>query len=491
MKTLILFIAISLFSVSAAYSQISGDKSINPLISENEIYKHIEYLASNKLGGRLNGTTGDILAQQYLSAELEKYGCTPKGDTDYLQRFNLKDKAYAGNYMYPINISLNNTKFNINPEDVQLMQVSANGIAKGHLVFAGFGNISDLLDTNGDEVNIKGKILIILDNVPNDDYLEDISLRYCQYLSKKLLALKSRMPAGIIIVRADRQDERLVTLNSERFYFNSELPVVNIRRNTVWKMMEFYGYDLEKIQWDLELKNTSNCFEIKDSYAEFEDNVRRRYKQTSNVIGFIEGKDSVLKNEVVVIGAHFDHVGREGRNSGLCLGADDNASGTAAILEIAQKLSSEKDLLNRSVLITFFGAEEGGLNGSDFFTRSEGFDKYKIVAMLNFDMIGRLRNDSLILYHHSKFPVSISKIKEFNEQYYFNLFYPDAFEGRSDQRSFLAKEIPVLAFFNGIHEDYHTPGDLTRKINRYGAYRIANFGYDIIYYLCTTEFKQQ
>ena len=489
MKTLKLFLIISLLSTSVSYAQLSIEQYRSPEITKDEIYSHIEYLASKELGGRLNGTKGDILAQQYLSSELEKYGYVPKGDSAYLQKFNLRSKSYVGNYMGPLKLLINSYPYDIKPEDVQLMPISANGHAKGTIIFAGFGDVDNLFDANGLEVSINGKVVIMIDSVPMGDYIGEFNMKYYKRLSDKILALKSKNPAGVIVIRSDNiytnGEGSLINNESALFYFNSGLPVINIRKNVAVDFMNSYGYDINLIQDKIEMTNRPDCFDLKESYIEFKDDINRRFIKSANVIGYIEGSDPALKNEVIVIGAHFDHVGAEGRSNGICLGADDNASGTAGVLEIAQKLSSQKELLKRSVLVMFFGAEEGGLNGSAYFTQSEELNKYNIVAMFNFDMIGRLRNDSLILYRYFELPVSVEKIDELNARYNFKLTYPNVLDGRSDQRSFLAKEIPVLAFFNGLHKDYHTPGDVPEKINRDGAYRIVSFGYDIIYYLCT------
>lgn len=488
MKTLNLFIALFLFlNIAAAQNSIESYRSTE--ITDEELYSHISYLASDKLEGRLNGTIGDLLTQLYLAAELEKYGFTPMGDSSYFQNFNLKIRPNTGNYKPPVILKIKGNDIPLSRKEYELLPVSANGTAKGSLILAGYSSPNDLVDSNGNPISISGKVLILFDSVTNSTIINESSFSYYQRLTNKILALKNQSPSGIVVITAEGElfeDNSIHIINSlSKYYINSGIPVMNIRKEIITEMMKTYGFDLEKFLNSHGQSGKPACIDITDSYIEFTDNVIRRDIKTANVIGFLEGSDEELKKEVIVIGAHFDHLGKDNDTDDIFYGADDNASGTSAVLEIAQKLSSKKESLKRSILITFFGAEEGGLNGSNYFIISGGAEKYNIKAMINFDMIGRLRNDSLILFLHDKFPANSETIEEINNNYKFRISYPEPHIGRSDQRSFLNKGIPILAFFNGLHKDYHTPNDTPERINRKGAYRITSFGYEIIYYLCT------
>jgi hypothetical protein len=239
-----------------------------------------------------------------------------------------------------------------------------------------------------------------------------------------------------------------------------------------------------------------NCFVIKGIEAEFEVDLEKDIAKTGNVIGFLEGSDPVLKNEVIVIGAHFDHLGYGGPNSmhrgmdkRIHNGADDNASGTAGVMEVAQKLASEKENLKRSFLFLCFTGEEEGLIGSSYFVKSEEFKKYNIVAMLNMDMVGRLKDDKLILNGTGTSPYWVPKFEELNKTYSFKPSYNADGFGPSDHSSFYGKDLPVLMFFTDLHSDYHKPSDTYDKINTAGEEKVLKLVYDISFDLSTRSDK--
>jgi len=224
------------------------------------------------------------------------------------------------------------------------------------------------------------------------------------------------------------------------------------------------------------------------AYIQFFDiKIKKQKVNTANIIGYLEGSDSILKNEIIVIGAHYDHIGygdyasrQSGKTKMIHNGADDNASGVTGVLELAQKLSADKPNLRRSYIFACFGAEERGLLGSKYFTESDIFRHYNIVAMINLDMIGRLENNSLVINGTGTSSIWDDLIKEVNKKYDFKITsIPDGIGG-SDHTSFTLKDIPVLFFFTGIHDDYHMPSDDYDKINTKSQERILNFVYDIL-----------
>ena len=208
--------------------------------------------------------------------------------------------------------------------------------------------------------------------------------------------------------------------------------------------------------------------------------------RTTNVIGYLEGSDPVLKNEVIVIGAHYDHLGftrnynDETSEREIHNGADDNASGTTGVMELAEKIAAHKDLFKRSFIFICFSGEEEGLIGSAIFTKSELFKKYNIVAMFNFDMIGRLSKNTLILNGTGTSPIWNGLIDEVNTSYNFNISKNPGGTGGSDHTSFTLKKIPALFFFTGLHDDYHQPTDDFWKINIEGEAKVLNYAYDIV-----------
>ncbi len=201
-------------------------------------------------------------------------------------------------------------------------------------------------------------------------------------------------------------------------------------------------------------------------------------KPFNNVVGYIEGSDAELKKELLVVGAHYDHVLFYGKKKPgqdtICNGADDNASGTAGVMEIAQAFSSMKEKPKRSILFIAFGGEEKGLVGSRYYTNNPLFPLENTVAMLNMDMISRNDPDMVHVIAAKKSP-DLAKINETeNEKVGIKLDYTkDSFIGMSDQASFLAKKIPALFFFTGVNNTLHQPNDEVATIDAQKAEKIA------------------
>jgi hypothetical protein len=208
---------------------------------------------------------------------------------------------------------------------------------------------------------------------------------------------------------------------------------------------------------------------------------------TANVIGFLEGKDPAMKDQALILGAHFDHLGMGGPGSGSLMpdtvaihnGADDNASGTAGLLELAQLLASDSAGLRRTVVFAFFSAEELGTIGSSRYVSSPLVPLASTVAMLNMDMVGRLRDNSLTVGGSGTSPLWTDLLNRENSDSSFKLtLNPDGY-GPSDHASFYAKDIPVLFFFTGIHDDYHRPADDWETLNYEGEERVVRYVYRV------------
>src|SRR5690349_11662933 len=200
--------------------------------------------------------------------------------------------------------------------------------------------------------------------------------------------------------------------------------------------------------------------------------IMRNQTPAYNVAGMLEGSDPLLKNEVIIIGAHYDHLGRGGEGSGslaphsgdIHYGADDNASGTAGVLELARLFSTQKPRPKRTIVFIAFSGEEEGLLGSSYYVNHPLLPLANTVAMINMDMIGRMKDNRLIVG-------GVGTAKEWRDvmsaeaDKSFQLTLNEDGFGPSDQSSFYAKQIPVLFFWTGTHDDYHKPSDTSEKIN--------------------------
>ena len=207
-------------------------------------------------------------------------------------------------------------------------------------------------------------------------------------------------------------------------------------------------------------------------------------KATQNVVAILEGTDRALRNQYIVIGAHFDHLGRStvsaldpGAGDAIRNGADDNASGTAAVLELARMFSVKKP--QRSLIFVTFSGEEQGLLGSQYFVENPPVPLSSIVAMLNFDMVGRLKDNSLMVMGTATATELSALLDSANASISSPLKVAGSGDGfgSSDHSSFYAKEIPVLHFFTDLHEDYHRASDDTEKINLGGTAKVVDLAY--------------
>ncbi len=204
-----------------------------------------------------------------------------------------------------------------------------------------------------------------------------------------------------------------------------------------------------------------------------------------NVVGVLIGKDRTLRDEIIIVGAHYDHLGLGGFGSlapdstgSVHNGADDNASGTAAILAIAKRLKEQRPA--RTVVFIAFSGEEEGLLGSSYYTKHPLYPMARTVAMLNFDMVGRLRHDKLIVYGAGTATEWPALLDSLNTAGHFDLKASGDGYGPSDHASFYAMKMPVLHFFTDLHEDYHRPSDDIATIDDDGIARVATYAANVV-----------
>lgn len=259
------------------------------------------------------------------------------------------------------------------------------------------------------------------------------------------------------------------------------IPILHITRAACnYALKGALGTDLDQLEKQIDSDLKPRSADLNGWSAEGTVTIHREQVEVKNVIGVLPGQGP-LADESVIIGAHYDHIGRGAFGSlaptavnEIHNGADDNASGTTALLEIARRLTARKEKLSRRVIFIAFTAEESGLIGSARYCREPVFPLDKTIAMLNMDMVGRQVDDRLIVFGTGTSPVWEPMMKRLGEAGKFKLsFKPEGF-GPSDHSSFYAKQIPVLHFFTGTHPDYHRPGDDFEKINLRGMNRIVD-----------------
>ncbi len=455
----------------------------SPEITKEEIYEHIKYLASDELEGRLTGTEKCKIAAEYIANEFQKAGLLPLFNGSYFQEFPFVAEIKPGNnycnFSGDENFSL---EFG---NDFIPLPFSDNLSIEGKLVFAGFGISSR--ENNYDDyenIDVTNKILIVFRNhpdlnTPHSPLEQFAGLRY------KATVARDKGAIGIIFVNSSdkKDDDNLFKLEYDGAAKVKGISAIHIKRGVLQKLLVKHNLDLEKLEKQITENKKSNSFELNSS-AKVKTEVIEVESISWNVGALLKGNDNNLSDEYLVIGAHFDHLGWGKQNSlykgepMIHNGADDNASGTTGLLELAEKLASEKDLLKRSILFFAFSGEELGLLGSNYLVNNFPLPIEKVVTMINMDMIGRLKDSSLIVYGTGTSSNWKNILNEKNS-FGFKLTFNDEGFGPSDHSSFYGKKIPVLFFFTGTHSDYHKPSDDYDKINSEGQEKVLKYIHSI------------
>jgi aminopeptidase YwaD len=421
----------------------------------DKLQKHVSYLASDKLDGRRTGTVGANDAAKYIAAEFERLGIRPAPATDSW-KINVMSARYLQTFPYIGRVELGKNNVLSLPsgetlnlrvgEDWMPLGISANRtLDLTEVVFAGYGITATELNHNDYKGTYsKNQVAVIQKGTPDGDnphgrFTSAGQLRF------KVAAAQSAGVGALLIISSedDLKNDALARLH----YDNAGLagiPVAVISKQAA-----------EKITNAKQVRLATDVVRVEVA--------------AHNVVGVIEGSDPVLKNEAIVIGAHYDHLGRGGEGSlapssgEIHHGADDNASGTAGVLELARIFSAQRSKLKRTLVFIAFSGEEEGLLGSNYYVNHPLVPLDKTVAMINMDMIGRMKDRKLMIG-------GVGTAKEWrqlltNPNDGFELTLTDDGYGPSDHSSFYSKQIPVLFFWTGTHNDYHKPSDTFDKIN--------------------------
>ncbi|MCR4416491.1 MAG: M28 family peptidase [Ignavibacteria bacterium] len=453
----------------------------NPDIDQKDLFSHLSFLASDELKGRGTGTPEIDKASEYLAKYFKNLGLKPKGEDGYFQKFKVTTdlKLKENNSLF---VKLNSQEINFTLKvDYQPTGFSGNGSVEGELVFAGYGiEAEDLGYNDYSDIDLKDKIALIMRYSPEGDK-PDTKFGFKVQSNFKVSVAKNKGAKAVILFTGPNtvENDKLISLVPDPAAMNAGIPVVSINTEKAKEIFEKAGLDLLAIQKGIDSLQKPNSFKLQSSYAKVTVELEPVIKETRNVIAFLEGNDPQLKNEIVVIGAHYDHLGMGGRGSlasskepQVHNGADDNASGTSGVLELAEYFSARKNQLKRSLLFILFSGEELGLLGSKHFVDNPTVPINQIVAMINMDMIGRLNENRLTIYGTGTSPKWKPLLNKLNSDSSFKFNFIDGGFGPSDHSSFYSKNIPVLFFFTGTHQDYHKPSDDVDKINFVGMEKV-------------------
>ncbi len=479
--------------VSTAFSQAP----LNPEITAAEIQYHINYLASEELEGRMTGTPEVYKAAVYLQNEFIRYGLYPFFDGSYFQEFPFIAGIESGDNVYfKINAGNKSTALQYKSEFIPV-SFTDNLTISANLVFAGYGISAPEIEYDDyDALNVKDKIVIVLRNHPDKENPHSQFEKYSS-LRFKTTTARDKGALGIIFINDYQKDtDELISLKYDNASSITGIAVINIKRSFIEDLFAAENKNLRAVVESMDNNIKPNSFALNSASVETRIEVNKIEKSCRNVAGFIPGNDPAYVNEYVVIGAHYDHLGWGDHNSlyigdvpMIHFGADDNASGTTGLLELAEKFMSVKDRLKRNIVFAAFSGEELGLLGSAYMVNNFPVPITDVVTMINMDMIGRLNDkNDLIVYGTGTSSYWKSILNEKNI-YDFHLTFNDDGFGPSDHSSFYSKQIPVLFFFTGTHTDYHKPSDTADKINAKGQEKILHFIYDVAKEIVQKETK--
>jgi hypothetical protein len=453
---------------------------------------HIKYLASDDLEGRGDGAPGLEKAADYIATNFRTGGLEPSGDNGtFFQSFEL----VAGLSIQPGNLvtfstSRRATSLQIG-RDYELLSTSSDPRSESPLpiVFAGYGISATALgydDYAG--VDAAGKAVLVFTHEPqeNDPKSRFDGQTNTPYSSVVHKAEAARAHGARAILLVDDPGHTPQTAVFRRWIRDPQaeeygLPVFYLSRDMVQQAIGA-SLDLAGAAREIDRDLTPHSRLMTDLNVTAIDRTAKIRRPVRNVMGILRGSDPVLRSEFVVVGAHYDHLGRSARfsmspdSTGMIHhGADDNASGTAAVIEMASAAAGAPSDFKRSVIFMTFAGEELGLLGSSYYVQHPLVPLENTVAMINLDMVGRAGGrilvdgianapsieDDLNVAQKSS-GISLSALKG----------SPGA--GASDDASFSLRKIPAINFFSGFHADYHRPSDTWEKIDAAGGAAVAD-----------------
>jgi len=463
---------------SVFYAQVT----LTSEITQPDLKKHLGILASDSLGGRFPGSYGGNAASKYIASSFKSAGLMLYNKTGFQPFEVLTNQEPGKNNM----LQVSKKRFKMH-SDFLPFPFSSNGTVKAEIVFAGYG-----LEVKTDSfewadyanVDVKGKVVLLLRGTPEAEKYQQLFSSYSDDIVKSIIA-RDKGAVGVLFVSGKKYDEKepLVEMNLRESA--AGIPVFHIKREVANAILP-KEQNIETLENQVQTKPLS--FAIKNQVS-LTSQIIKHNAQTSNVIGIVYAPDTTLVKSYVVVGAHYDHLGMGGPGSSsrrqdttaVHNGADDNASGVSAILEVAAKLSQVKGNLKQNVIFVAFGAEEMGILGSKFFLDHPIVPVSSIKAMINLDMVGRLREDTMLQVNGTgTSKEAVDLIINTNKTYNFSLRMSAEGYGPSDHAAFYSKNIPVFYLSTGAHADYHTPIDDSEKINFPGLEKVSLFTFDLL-----------
>jgi len=442
----------------------------------------IKALSAPAMEGRGAGTKGITRAEHLIEKRYKSLGLEPAGTDSYLQPFTVITGAQLkGKNSFAVLTGDHKRELKAK-QDFVPFSFSASGSAHGAMVFAGYGVTAEEFqydDYAG--IDVKDKIVVVLRYEPPSFAVKGGNQGMTQHsqLVTKAINARNHGAKALVLVNGklgDGEEDLLTRFGSVNGPEDAGIIFLQAKNAVAEDWVKASGKSLAELQKQIDDSSKPASFALPENQsAALTVSIRTTRATVNNVLAYLPGKT----DEYVIIGAHYDHLGRGNIDSlapsqigQIHPGADDNASGTAGVLELARLLAPQKGQLRRGILFMSFAGEELGLLGSSAWVNHPTRPLDKAVAMLNMDMIGRIKNDKVYIGGVGTGSTLKAVVEEAQANSGFKIEYSPGGYSSSDHTSFVTKKIPVLFFFSGLHSDYHKPSDTWDKIDPVAATRL-------------------
>ena len=545
---------VSLCLFATALPQIpDGYKKGLEYINKSDLKKFISVLADDSLKGRGAGTDENLGAARFIAHRFYDLGLKPIDEKNRKRspitteedenapvmkevknvEPDFYDKYFQKFFILDTKLDVNNSlklisSFSTGSKEIQFdyrndfiidYKYPQSTSLSSEVVFVGYGidngpnKYSDYETSTGNKIDVKNKIVVMLEGYPQqDDTLSVFNQNRkgaVTYNVKKKAALAMEKGAiAVLLAKSPLKASPPFAVSAEPLYNSfsrnnytlpelkskESIPLIYINNNILKELLSEQFVNLKDQLDKLELAPKSISQELQNRVVQLDIRFENKLIPSENVVGFLEGSDPILKNEFIVVGAHFDHVGlgnygaMNKKDVGkIHNGADDNASGTAGMMELAEAFSKCKP--KRSIVFIAFNAEEMGMLGSRYYAYQNPLKNIeKTVGMVNLDMISR--NDPKLVWAGGIFYSSDMKkiVEEANKEIGFEVLYNvGLFTFASDQGPFIRKKVPSVFFFGGLHDDYHTPNDKINRLDFDKVEKISKLGFVSAWLLANTN----